>query len=453
MSVALDAAALADLSPFHVVWDTRLAALSWGPAAGRLVPGLAEGVGLPELFAVRRPHLSPGVPTVADLVAATRAQGGLVLLEALGGELTVKGQLLLADGGEHLLLVGSPVVRDLSEVTRHGLKIADFPVHDSVSDFLLALRSRETSLAEAQALAGQLAEVNRDLERRVEAAVAERQRMEADLRLAHKLEAVGQLASGIAHEINTPVQFVGDNLRFLADAFRDVETAMSAFGRLSDARDPQHALELLELARRAAADADVDFLMEEGPRAIRESLDGTERVTQIVRAMKEFAHTDSGEKRPVDLNRCIETTLVVARNEYRHCADLETDLAADLPPVPCIAGEINQVVLNLVVNAAHAIADRVRAEGGVGKGRIRVTTAVEDGRAVVTVADSGSGIPEHVRPRIFDPFFTTKEVGRGTGQGLSVCHSIVTGRHDGRISFTTVPGEGTTFRVELPLTP
>jgi PAS domain S-box-containing protein len=277
--------------------------------------------------------------------------------------------------------------------------------------------------------------------------VGERKRAELELRHAQKLESVGRLAAGIAHEINTPIQFVGDNLRFLSKSFSSFmgvvaqyRGACAASGAIPD--DVRREL------RAAEEEADLAYLETEVPRATDQALEGVGRVAKIVRAMKEFAHPDQPEKAPVDLNQALRSTLTVARNEIKYFADVETDMD-DLPAVSCHAGDLNQVFLNLFVNAAHAIADVVKNTGE--KGRIRVRTRREGDEAVIAISDTGAGIPEDIRTRIFDPFFTTKEIGRGTGQGLAIARAVVTQKHGGTLTFESEVGHGTTFTIRLPI--
>jgi signal transduction histidine kinase len=193
-----------------------------------------------------------------------------------------------------------------------------------------------------------------------------------------------------------------------------------------------------------------DHLRRELPSALEDALNGMGRITQIVRAMKSFSHPGGDKLNPCDLNQAIDNTLIVCRNEWKYVAELQTELAPDLPLVPCQLGDFNQVIVNLVVNAAHAIADVVQANPG-SKGLITVSTRLLDGWAEVRVADTGTGIPESARAHIFTPFFTTKQVGKGTGQGLALSRSVIAERHHGTLHFETELGRGTTFIIRLPL--
>jgi PAS domain S-box-containing protein len=276
--------------------------------------------------------------------------------------------------------------------------------------------------------------------------VSERHRLELELRHAQKLESVGRLAAGIAHEINTPIQFVGDNVRFLDTAFTDLERLLAAYRELvSTARANGDIEAPVRKLDEVATEIDIDFVMEEVPVAVAQTLEGISRVAHIVRAMKAFGHPGTEEKGRADLNEAIKNTVVVANNEIKYTADVETDLG-DLPLVHCHLGDINQVVLNLVVNAAHAIgaADR-------GRGTIRISTRLDGEQAVIEVADTGTGVPPEIADKLFDPFFTTKEVGTGTGQGLALVRTLVADRHGGSIDFTSTVGAGTVFTVRLPV--
>ena len=275
----------------------------------------------------------------------------------------------------------------------------------------------------------------------------EREQMEVQLRHAQKLEAIGQLAAGIAHEINTPTQYIGDNAIFLRDAFKDV----LGFMALVQERISQGALPL-EWEERVQA-LDLDYLQEEIPRAIQQSLEGVGRVSKIVSAMKDFSHPGGALRERVDLNRAIESTITVSRNTWKYVATLETDFDPQLPLVPCFPGEFNQVILNILVNAAHAIEE---ANGGRASGRlglIRVSTRQQGDTVEIRISDTGTGIPKEIRSRIFEPFFTTKPVGKGTGQGLSIARAVIVDKHHGKLDLQSEPGQGTTFLLQLPLNP
>jgi signal transduction histidine kinase len=274
--------------------------------------------------------------------------------------------------------------------------------------------------------------------------------LQTQLLQAEKLESIGQLAAGIAHEINTPAQYVGDNVEFLQQSFSELGELLKKYRALQTAAEAGDVSpELVSEVSAAAGATDIEFLEEEIPRALAQSREGIDRVTKIVRAMKEFSHPGSEEKKPFDLNRAIESTVTVARNEWKYVAELEMDFDADLPPVPCLVGELNPVVLNIVVNAAHALAE-AQPENSVEKGKIRVKTRSEGEWAVIEISDNGTGIPEEIRSKIFDPFFTTKTVGKGSGQGLAIARSVVVDKHGGTIEVESALGEGTTFRIRLP---
>jgi PAS domain S-box-containing protein len=278
----------------------------------------------------------------------------------------------------------------------------------------------------------------------------DRRRKEMELRHGQKLEAVGRLAAGIAHEINTPIQFVGDNTRFLQNSFQDEQRLIHKYQELhtavSQGAMPDRLLEEISEIRQKG---DWEYLEREIPRAMEQMLEGLGRVSTIVRGMKAFSHVDrTNEKAPGDINRALESTLIVARNELKYVADVETHFG-ELPPVVCHLGDLNQVFLNLLVNAAHAIEDVVKPTNS--KGKIVVRTKMDGDFAEISISDTGTGIPGEIREKIFDPFFTTKGVGKGTGQGLALARAIVVEKHNGTLTFETHPGKGTTFFIRLPL--
>jgi PAS domain S-box-containing protein len=276
----------------------------------------------------------------------------------------------------------------------------------------------------------------------------ERHQMEIQLRHAQKLESIGQLAAGIAHEINTPTQFIGDNLHFMQDAVNDLFGLLGQYHLLREAaRSQTFAQGLAEEIEKTIQTINLADLEKEIPLSITQANSGVQRVAKIVQAMKDFSHPGNETKMPVDLNRAIESTLTVCRNEWKYVADLKTDFDPSLPLVSCLPGEFNQAILNIVVNASHAIADKV---GDKGKGMIGVSTRRLGDRVEIRISDTGTGIPEAVRGRIFDPFFTTKEVGKGSGQGLAISRSVVVDKHQGEIFFETETGQGTTFVIRLP---
>jgi two-component system, NtrC family, sensor kinase len=279
--------------------------------------------------------------------------------------------------------------------------------------------------------------------------ITEVRRLGRELTAAQKLESVGRLAAGVAHEINTPVQFVSDNVQFVRTSLPDIAAVIGSYRNLQQAvQSGGDVGAAAKLAAEAETAADLDYVMENAPLAIESSIDGLGRIATIVRSMKEFAHPDQGEKKFVDLNQAIRSTLVVAHNEYKYVAEIDTQFG-ELPAVPCYLGEINQVVLNLLVNASHAISDVIKDSGSLGK--ITVRTRLDGDAVEISIGDTGTGIPIAARDKVFDPFFTTKEVGKGTGQGLAIARGVVVNKHGGTLHFETECGKGTTFFIRLPL--
>ena len=276
--------------------------------------------------------------------------------------------------------------------------------------------------------------------------------LETQLRQSQMLEAVGRLAAGVAHEINTPSQYISDNLNFLSESLdKLIPLADHALHALIQSDAGVLSEELRQGILQNAMDIDLDYLLEEVPVALRQSMEGLERVTGIVRAMKDFSHPGSQNRSSASLNRMIQSTVMVSRGEWKHVAELVLDLDESLPEMPLLVAELNQALLNLIINAAHAIAGTGAGSDGQALGRIILRTRRLGNAAFIEVEDTGGGIPEEVQPHIFEPFFTTKDVGKGTGQGLAVTRSVVVDKHGGLIAFESWPGRGTCFRITLPL--
>ncbi len=280
---------------------------------------------------------------------------------------------------------------------------------------------------------------------------SEKQKLQAQMALTSKLQSIGQLAAGVAHEINTPMQFIGDNTGFLRKSFDEIASLLESYQHLEmECGARGHCSEALSKIMKTRQEVNSEYLIKEIPTAIDETLSGIERVTKLVKAMKTFSHPTEGKMQECDLNKSIEATINVCRNEWKYVADLELDLDPDLPLAPCLVDELNQVILNMITNSAHSIQDAIDA-GRFQKGTLEIATRKASNEVHIIVRDSGMGMSPEVSKKIFDPFFTTKEPGKGTGQGLAISHDIIVNKHKGRIEVESEIGKGTQFIIVLPL--
>lgn len=475
--IALDATSYLKAFPFHLVLDQGLKIVQLGPVISRLLPGATIGSVFLNHFTLTKPQ------NLVTFIDFSRQSNSLCIFKAKELEdLRLKCQIMIDEVNGYIHLLAVPVARSMSDLANIKVSLNDFPHFDSLSDFLLVVQMQTAAMADAERISQELAEVNAGLERRVadrtreieaskdelrkktEDVVAlnermaqemdERKRIEGELHMSQKLEAVGQLAAGVAHEINTPVQFVGDNLRFLKDSFSDIHAVMEMIPGVIDSCQTAGIGSAAGNIEESLKNADFEFLREEIPKAISQSLEGIGRIADIVGAMKEFSHPDGSDKQLVDINHSIENTLVVTRNEYKYVADVVTDLDKKIPNIPCFSGEISQVFLNIIVNGSHAIKEvqeKNKSQAPAKRGVITVSTRLDGDSIEVRIGDTGTGIPQSIRDKVFNPFFTTKPVGIGTGQGLYLVHNIVCKRHGGTVHFDTNVGTGTTFVIRLPI--
>lgn len=275
--------------------------------------------------------------------------------------------------------------------------------------------------------------------------------LETKLRQSQKLESIGQLAAGIAHEINTPVQYLGDNIQFLQDHIGDMFSIIGSYGTFCEGMLAGEDTDSLKQRVATMLDQlDLDFLRDELPQAIDQSLEGVERISKIVSAMKDFSHPGIETKQPIRLEDAINSTLTVTRNLWKYQAETIVNLPDDLPVIHGYAAELNQVFLNLIVNAVQAIEEK-RHQSNDPLGTIHISAQVQNNSIELHFKDSGTGISEKIGSRIFDPFFTTKEVGKGSGQGLAIVYNVIHEKHGGSIDYTSEPGVGTDFIIRLPL--
>ncbi len=350
------------------------------------------------------------------------------------------GQILQTWGmNGNLLILKKPFDRE--EVLQSAYALTKkWDLHRQNQEHLQSLEN----LVEARTAS--LVEANRHLQTEIET----RERIEVELRLAQKLESIGHLAAGIAHEINTPTQFVGDNMRFLQEAFQEMQKIIQAIDReLQRRQDSTEGRKLADSLTGLLSKTELEYFYQEIPKALNDSLGGIQRIAEIVRAMKEFSHPGVKDEQPTNINALIENAVTVSRNEWKYSADLNVYLDPTLPLISCYPGELSQVILNMIVNAVHAIESV--SSGDLTKGRITIATKIIDEEIEVTIADTGGGIPEHIQGKIYDPFFTTKEVGKGTGQGLAIARSLIVEKLHGSVNFQTELGKGTTFFLRIPV--
>ncbi|MFK7994304.1 MAG: sensor histidine kinase [Granulosicoccus sp.] len=453
---------LAKAFPFHFVVNNDGQIVGSGESIQRILPIDIDGSkNIFDHFTVKHPAKATTINELRD-----HTETFCLLKSVANTNLVLRGQIIFSQDAAHVFFLVSPWVTDLDILESLGLSLNEFPPHSPLSDFLILLQAQKTSLGESKRLSADLSVLNKELEDRVirrtqalernaqelresklnlEFEMNERARVEIELRHAQKLESVGQLAAGIAHEINTPMQYIGNSLQFIKSALADFDQVSEIAKELLNPTNTKRDEQRME-HEASIEEMDLDYIRDRAPKALDRALEGIAAVTRIVRAMNEFTHPDGEEKSKADINRALDTAATVAKNEYKYIAKLEKNFQP-LPPVECHIGDLNQVFLNLIVNAAHAISDN-----GVKEGKIMIDTRAEKDVVRISISDNGGGIPDEITHRVFDPFFTTKEVGRGTGQGLTISHNIIVNKHGGQLIFAGNDFNGTTFQITLPIT-
>lgn len=268
--------------------------------------------------------------------------------------------------------------------------------------------------------------------------------------ISQKLESIGQLAAGIAHEINTPMQFIGDNTTFLQNSLTPINEFLTQIRTIIEKEDKVNNSNLVKEYEDLLEKYEIEYLMEETQQAVKQTLSGVRHVSKIVKAMKDFSHPGEREKTYSDINHGIEVTGTISKNEWKYVSDLELKLDPNIPKVNCYQDELNQVVLGMIINSAHAIEEKKKLMN-FSSGKILIETYQENNNVIIKISDNGMGIKEELQPKIFDPFFTTKEVGKGTGQGLTIAHDLIVNKHGGTLDVKSTYGEGTTFIITIPI--
>ena len=382
-----------------------------------------------------------------ELIARNLVYGGLITLLGLIGAFFLSRS------------ISGPIIAiaNAAKVVSQGKSVSGFIIksRDEVGFLNHYLGIMVDNLKDVEQ---QLREANQNLEEKIEERTKELKETNLDLRntqtqliQTEKMSAIGQLASGIAHEINTPTQYVSDNAHFLQESFDDITGLLDKYNCFSKASKTTNVPEKMVMSiEKFREEIDIEYLLDEIPKSIKQTLEGIDQVTMIVQAMKDFSRPGVENRIAVDINNAIANTIAISRNEWKYIVDMKTQFDSDLPMVTCLPGEFNQVILNLIVNAADAIGG-VAGDKTENKGTITLVTLRDGDYVEVRISDTGSGIPAEIRSKIFDPFFTTKEVGSGIGYGLSVCHDVIVNKHHGTITFETEIDKGTTFIIRMPI--
>jgi len=453
-SFALSAAQLLQVFPFHFVFNRQHQIVQVGQSLDRLHSQTIVGNQLRDLFSIYRPTINLEFNCICEQTNT------LYILDCREIPMQLQGQIVYERQSDVIFFLGSPRITEMAELSALNLTLNDFALHEPISDFLVLLQAQKAALSDARKLTEKLqkqrTKLRETLRQAEQAASAQAQARELKKALEalkltqtqliqnEKMASLGQLVAGIAHEINNPVSFIQGNLCHAQSYIDEVFKLLSLYQQHSPHTPPEIKTYIEEI--------DLTFLREDLPKIFASMKTGTNRIRKIVTSLKNFSRHDEAELKVVNLHDGIDNTLLILQHRLqRKGKEPAIKIIKDygnLPFVESYAGQLNQVFLNIINNAIDALKEELPHDNR----RLLIKTNVSERNTVtISIADNGLGMTQEIQERIFDPFFTTKAVGCGTGLGLSICHQIIVKKHRGSLVCTSKPGQGTEFRITIPI--